>query len=469
MNYIHINIYICMLGVILLCASCEDFVEVELPNHKITSETVFNSDETARSAMTGIYNQLFNSSFANGGIQSVTFLSGVSADNFKLTTNIQEIREFGENTITTDNPSNLGLWSGAYNMIYMTNSLLEGIENNAALSEEVKRSLEGEAKFVRAFSYFYLTNVYREVPLILQTDYQQNAVAPRDAQAVVYDQVVLDLLDAIELLPEEYVTGERIRPNQYAAMAFMARVYLYLEDWPQAAHMSSQVISQASLYELLPNVDGVFLANSREAIWQISPLGWGGSFAHTREGNLFIQNATNSTPVALSDDFMQQWEDPDDKRLNHWVGLFDEEGEPLYYPYKYKISYDASGGAIAEYSMVMRLAEQYLIRAEARAHMGNTTGAIEDFDKIRERAGIPLLAQVQPNPSPEEFLSLILAERRKELFGEWGHRWLDLRRFGNPTPLVEKEVADWQATDWWYPIPQKERNKNPQLSQNEGY
>ena len=76
---------------------------------------------------------------------------------------------------------------------------------------------------------------------------------------------------------------------------------------------------------------------------------------------------------------------------------------------------------------------------------------------------------VQPNPSPDELLNLLLAERRKELFGEWGHRWLDLRRFENAMTLEEKEAADWQATDWWYPIPQEERNKNPQLSQNEGY
>jgi len=465
----YIKIYPWIIGTLLLCVACEDFVEVELPNHKITSETVFNNDETARSAMQGIYNQLFNSSFANGGIQSVTFLSGVSADNFQLTTNVQEIREFGQNNITADNASNLSLWAGAYNVIYMANSLLEGIENNTDLSEEVKQSLEGEAKFVRAFSYFYLTNVYREVPLILQTDYQQNAVAPRDAQAAVYDQIVLDLYDAIELLPEAYTTGERTRPNRYAAMAFMARVYLYVEDWQQAADVSSQVISQASLYELLPNLDDLFLANSREAIWQISPLGWGGDFTHTREGNLFIQNATDNTPVALSNDFIEIWEDPQDLRRNHWIALFEGEGENLYYAYKYKVSYDASGGAITEYSMVMRLAEQYLIRAEARARMGNTAGAIEDLDKIRGRAGTPLLAEVQPNPSPEELLNLLLAERRKELFGEWGHRWLDLRRFGNAMPLEEKDVADWQANDWWYPIPQEERNKNPQLSQNEGY
>lgn len=469
MKKIQIKKYIGILGVILLFTSCEDFLEVEIPNHKITSNTVFKSDETARSAMQGIYNQLFNSSFASGGIQSVTFLSGVSADNFQLTTNIQEIREFGENTISTDNSSNLGLWSGAYNIIYMVNSLLEGIENNKDLSDEVKQSLEGEAKFVRAFSNFYLTNLYKDVPLLLQTDYQQNAVAPRERQALVYDHILLDLQDAVELLSEDYLTSEKTHPNRYAAIALMARVYLYVGDWQQAVQMSNQLISQASLYELLPNVDGVFLANSREAIWQISPQGWGSSFTHTREGNLFIQNATNSTPVALSDDFMQEWEDPGDQRLTHWIALFEGESEDMYYPYKYKISYDASGSAITEYSMVLRLAEQYLIRAEAYARMGNTAAAIEDIDKIRERAGIPLLADIQPNPSPNEILSLLLKERRKELFGEWGHRWLDLRRYENAISLEEKEAADWQITDWWYPIPQEERNKNPQLSQNQGY
>lgn len=449
--------------------SCEDFVEVEVPDHKIVSKTLFANDETAMSAMKGVYNQLFNTSFANGNTNSVTFLAGLSADNFMLTTPTNELLEFGQNNITAPNSFDLELWASAYNMIYMNNAILEGIENSTALSEETGKTLEGEAKFVRAFTYFYLTNLYGEVPLLLSTDYRRNAVAPRVSEVDIYEQVKNDLLDATELLGDSYNEEDRTKPNRYTAMALLARVALYQNDWQQAEFYSNQVIAQTSLYELLEDPNDVFLANSQEAIWQISPIGWGSAFTHTHEGNLFIKTPTDDTPAVLSDDFMGIWDTSSDKRLLNWVDSFSENSVTDYYPYKYKIQYDASGGASAEYSMVLRLAEQYLIRAEARTHMGDLNEAVDDINKIRERAGIPFVAESQPNVSQEELLTIIWKERRKELFAEWGHRWFDLKRTDRSFILAEKENSDWQNTDLQYPIPADERMKNANLTQNTGY
>lgn len=451
-----------------LLLSCEDFVEVKVPDHKITSKTVFANDQTAQSAMNGIYNQLFNTTFANGGNRSVTFLAGLTADNFVLTTTINELVGFNQNNILATNSFNLDLWSGAYNMIYMANAVLEGIKNSTSLSQETRNNLEGSAKFVRAFTYFYLTNLYGKVPLLLRTDYQKNATAPRDPETTVYKQVIQDLNDATKLLTDNYPAEDRTRPNRYAAMALLARVYVFQEDWEQAEYYSNKVISRASLYALLDDPDEVFLANSREAIWQISPIGWGNSFTHTREGNLYIKTPTADTPVAFSPSFMNSWNDQDRRRLN-WVESLTDDTGTYYFPYKYKIQYDASGGEIAEYSMVLRLAEQYLIRAEARARSGNLSGAIADIDKIRNRAGIPLIGEIQPGATQKQLLEIILKERRKELFAEWGHRWFDLKRTGHGSILAEKENSDWQETDVRYPIPADERMKNPNLNQNQGY
>src|SRR5690606_30209701 len=134
--------------------------------------------------------QLFNTAYAAGGNRSVTFLAGLSGDNFTMTSTTEEMVEFSENEISTYNSFNLDFWAGAYNMIYNTNALLEGIEQSKSLSDPIKAQIEGEAKFVRAFTYFYLTNLYGKIPLILDTNYKNNAKAPRISTKVIYAQVL---------------------------------------------------------------------------------------------------------------------------------------------------------------------------------------------------------------------------------------------------------------------------------------
>ena len=462
--------YIIAIGTVLLFPlwSCERFVDVEVPDHRIASTTVFANDETAINAINGIYNQLFNTSFSSGGNRSVTFLAGLSADNFQTTSSTDEIMEFAGNDITVANSFNKDLWSGAYNMIYMLNSILEGIEGSISLSEDVRDRIEGEAKFVRAFTNFHLAIIYGDIPLLLTTDYRINAVAPRNTSDDVYQQVLTDLEDAIALLETSYPEDERTRPNKFVAMAMLARVYLYLNNWQQAENYSSLVIDENATYEILENHDSVFLANSREGIWQISPVGSGNSFTHTNEGNLFIKTPTTLTPVALSSSFIDS-RDVGDERLQHWVGIYTDDTGIYYFPNKYKIQYDASGGVITEYSMVLRLAEQYLIRSEARAKQGNLIGAISDLDVIRKRSGLEPVAETAPNSSEADVLEMVLEERRSELFAEWGHRWFDLRRTNNTATVLKLKSPNWEATDALYPIPGDERTKNPNLDQNPGY
>jgi hypothetical protein len=228
------------------------------------------------------------------------------------------------------------------------------------------------------------------------------------------------------------------------------------------------VISSANLYELNQNLDNVFLKNSSEALWQISPEGWGGTFQHTREGNLFVRISAFNSPVELSDDFMNLWEG-NDLRFMNWIGLFSDDTGDFNYPFKYKIQFDNSGGELKEYSSVMRFAEQYLIRAEARARQGNVSGAIDDLDQIRNRANVALVSDSNPSISANDLIDLILIEKRREFFAEWGHRWLDLKRTARANEVLGPKKPQWNNTDSFYPIPEDERMKNPNLEQNEGY
>lgn len=449
---------------LLLLTACEKELELEEPNTIITSNVVFSNDETAKSALQGIYNQLYLSNFSSGYLGSVSVLCGLSSDNLKpINANKLELMEFQEHELLDNNSYNMGVWQSAYNIIYLTNALLEGLENSTQISPEVTKQLEGEAKFIRAFTYFYLINLYGDVPLVLTTDYATNAVVNRAPTIDVYQQIIKDLNVSAELLGENYREGERTYVNRYVAMALLARVHLYLENWGLAETYSSEVIAQFSKYTLIDDLDQVFLANSQEAIWQLSPIGRGANMTNTNEGLAFIINSSMAY-VKLSEDLWNDMEEEDERRT-HWVNYYEELD--AHYAFKYKIYY--SSDPVTEYSMVLRLAEQYLIRAEARAQQNNLSDAIADLDKIRGRAGLDLLSITNPGISKEALLQEILKERRHELFTEWGHRWFDLKRTGKAEEILAPISPGWEDTDKLYPIPGDERMKNPNLSQNPGY
>ncbi|MDR5591140.1 RagB/SusD family nutrient uptake outer membrane protein [Christiangramia sp. SM2212] len=453
--------------IVLSFTSCEELVQIDTPNYQITSEVVFSDIETARSAVQGIYNELFNTAFSNGGTNSVTVISGLSADELKsLRPTDRSYMDFYENEIQTTNTRNLNLWSSAYKIIYMSNSLLDGISNSTGIEAVSLAELKGEAKFTRAFSYFYLVNLYGEVPLILTKDYRENALADSNTKQEIYEQIINDLQEAVELLPQSYRNQDRINVNQSVAKALLARVQLYLKNWEEAELLSTQVISQTDTYEILEDLDQVFLANSREAIWQISPAGRGGSLTQTKEGAAFIFHPfiSSLTHVALTDDLVNSF-DLEDQRQSKWIGFHSRSEN--YHAFKYKDR--NSSDNLTEYSMVIRLSEMYLIRAEARLMQSNLPGAIADLDVIKARAGLPIISEFRPNMDGEELMDEVIEERRKELFTEWGHRWLDLKRTERSDAVLAPIKPDWEATDRLYPIPAEERMKNPNLNQNPGY
>jgi starch-binding outer membrane protein, SusD/RagB family len=299
------------------------------------------------------------------------------------------------------------------------------------------------------------------VPLYLSLNYQLNDKASKTAAAEVYDQIISDLKDAQNLLSIDYSfsNGERLRPNKWSATALLARTYLYTQKWDSAEAQSSLVINNG-LYSLTP-LDSTFLANSNEAIWQLQPVMPG---FDTNEGENFILTAP-PTDVSLSTFIMNAFE-PNDNRLTQWVGTFSEGTNTWFFPYKYKIQTSSTSPPFAEYSMVLRLAEQYLIRAEARAEENtNIAGAQQDLNIIRYRAGLP-------NTTASDQSSLLTAiahERQVELFSEWGHRWLDLIRTNKADAVLGSEKPTWKSYAKLYPIPSNEIQINSNVTQNSGY
>ncbi|MGV3466402.1 MAG: RagB/SusD family nutrient uptake outer membrane protein, partial [Heyndrickxia sp.] len=129
--------------------------------------------------------------------------------------------------------------------------------------------------------------------------------------------------------------------------------------------------------------------------------------------------------------------------------------------------------AITEYTTPLRLAEQHLIRAEARAMINKLPQAVEDVDAIRFRSGLPLIKDTNPSISKEDLLKVIFHERQVELFVEWGHRWIDLKRSGKIDAVMSvvspTKGGTWSNYKSLWPIPIKDIQNNPNLVQNDGY
>ena len=466
--------------------SCKKLVDIPPPVGRITDNTVFTNDETAINVVTGIYNFMNRPGvgLAFTGNAGISIYAGLAADEFTLYSGVTETSLIGyyRNALYVTPTVSIGsqLWSPLFNYIYKVNASIEGITASQTLTPFVKQQLLGEAKFLRALYYFYLVNFFGDVPLVLTTDYKTNALLGRASTAEVYQQIVFDLKEAQELLSPNYVDGslmpyvgsvERVRPNKWVATALLARTYLYIGDYSSAEIQATSIINN-SLYSL-SDLNRVFLKNSSEAIWQLQPVITG---HNTEDGWTFILppngpsnvNNTNGNPVYLSSRLLNSFES-NDMRKENWVSNVTVSGTTYFYPNKYKSS--TLNAVVTEYFMLFRLAEQYLIRAEARANLNLIDEAKRDLDVIRTRAG---LVGTTANDKASLIIA-ILSERQKELFTELGHRWLDLKRTSNidgvmnsVTPL-KANGSTWQSYQQWFPLPQSELDLAPNLVQNVGY
>jgi hypothetical protein len=450
-----------MFSIALLLWGCDNFVDVELPDSQLTAPAVFEDMATANAAMTGIYSKMRDSGLLSGSPAGMSHQLGNYADELDFYGYSQSSTQyFYSNALTPSLRDIKTLWTTAYNQIYSANAVIYGTENSTGLSESNKNQLRGEALFVRALLHFYLVNLYGDVPYITTTDYGSNSIASRMPVASVYSAVKADLLTAADLLPQDYAAVNRVRPNKLAVRALLARVNLYLGNWDEASNDASAVINANDLYIIEPNIDAAFLKGSPSTIWQFSPASGSNN---TQEGSTFIFTAGPPPLSALTNAMVNSFA-AGDLRRTHWIGTVTNGTTTWYYPDKYKNTL-TEGGSV-EYSIVLRLEEQYLIRAEARAHQGNLSAAKDDLNSIRNRAGLADTAAL----TDVQIIAAIIEERRWELFTEYGHRFFDLKRTNNLNAVLGAVKPGWNDTDALLPLPVTELTLNPNLApQNAGY
>jgi hypothetical protein len=468
---------IIILSLVLCQTGCKKFIEVKPPVTSIDNENVYITDATAIAVLTGLYTNISQDNIGLNGLMAMSIYPGLSADELTLFSGSTEITliSYYRNLLKSNGAGALVFWSKLYSMIYVTNAAIEGVNKSGTLTPAIKNQLLGEAYFMRAFSYFYLVNLYGDVPIVISTDYTITASLSRSPSTEVYKQITDDLIKARSLLNENYLdisllknTFERVRPNKATADALLSRTYLYTRDWTNAEIQATNVINNQSLYDTVP-LNEVFLKNSKETIWALQPVGIG-TQTNTGDGRFFILppdiGPSSENPVYLSDQLFNSFE-PGDQRQTNWTNNITLEGTTYHYAFKYKIG--AEDRALSEYIMVFRLAEQYLIRAEARAQQGNLNGAGEDLNIIRTRAGLAHTTATTQG----DLLNAILHERQVELFTEWGHRWLDIKRTKTIDAIMpavcEQKGGTWDSRWSLYPIPLQEVQRAANLKQNPGY
>ena len=427
--------------------SC-DVLEVESKS-SIAASAAFKTKEDIDKGVLGAYS--YFPSLRYYGRSHVIF-PDLAADNLAhpISATASEYREIANNNILPENGSVGGMWSVMYGGINVANNVIDKVAGISNMTDAEKNAAVGELYFIRALNHFNLLNYFGAIPVVITpTVGVGNLDVPRIAVEQVYSQIINDLLFAAENLPS---SSNKVRTSKYAAKALLSRVFLYKKDYAQAATLATEVIDSGG-YTLLGNYADVFAADeSSESIFEIY-------FSQTERNRIAEYNFPTSLngrrEVEPSADLLAAYE-TGDKRYPASIAFAGTNA----YAIKYN---DLSLGA--ENVIVLRLADMYLIRAEAEASKTapNVVAVQSDINKIRMRANLSPTLET----SASQLLRIIEKERRLEFAFE-GHRWFDLVRTGRAVAVLPN-VNNVNQT--LFPIPSDEiqTNNHPAMTQNPGY
>lgn len=458
----------------LTIASCEKQLEV-VPEDNVASNTVFNSFATINGAVVGIYSKN-QSGDLNGNPQ---LMSDFMADNVAFVGSFPSLQEIDQFTTLATNTTIDNIWLDAYELIGAANNVIVNVPEVSpadvtGLTEADKTRFVAEAKFLRALTYFQLVNLFAQpyqiagggnlgVPIVTNpfeggdiSEFQKERSTVNEVHAFIEQ----DLLDAAAVLPAD----NGLRAESGAARALLARLYLYREEWANAANYADQVINSgdytlATTYDFYDDNPG-----SPENIFSVINTPTDGPQDESVPGSDEVYvNFYNPSPggrgdAPFSPDLIATYmAEPGDLRFSMLSqAAFDAQNNDTFFTTKYPdIVNNASDG------MVLRMTEMYLIRAEANLRGGTSVGdsPLNDINRLRTRAGLVNLSSVD--------LDGILLERRKELAFE-GHRRMDLLRNNlNLRPAGGSESAPG-ADKVIFPIVDDELTNNPNITQNPG-
>jgi len=436
----------------LLVMSCEDLLNPK-PVDLITDDQVLKDAGSARVVLTSAYRDL-----ANLGAPKI-IAGDLTADNLIHNGTFTQYREISSKDMSASNGSASALWGVIYSLSYIANFLYEGLPDIDIPQNEYDE-ITATASFLRAYAYFVGAYTFGGIPIVTSTNVEENRMIPRAGLEETLDFIESELLYALNKIPEESFNSGEVTNG--AVKALLARFYLYQKNWSEAEKFATDVIEGNGTKEYLleEEYEDVITDFSTESILEI-----------VYSAN---DNPGTSTNFSINNLFVGRREIIPSSEMV--LALQNDGGER-----KVVLEFDGTnvrgadnGWTIVRYGpfdniQLIRLAEMYLIRAEARAEqdkISGTNSAESDINVIRERAGVPLIQGTSKN----QMLQAIENERRMELCFE-GHRWYDLVRTGRAQTVMNEFTSNWTSKDELWPIPLSEITNNPSLkdAQNPGY
>lgn len=451
------NIYTLFCLGLMILSGCEDLVEVDYPSNQLGTIQVFEDVQIANSALAGLYADLRDQSIITGGsYYGTNALSGSYTDDLDCYNTTQGLMDIYQNQQQPTNTFIASIWNTAYRQIYYANSIIYGAEQSTELSEGDKNRIKGEALLIRSLIYFYLQQLFDDIPYTNILDYEYNRNLGKTEGSSLLEQLELDLKEAVSLMEDNYRDTERIYPNRKVAELLLAKVYLTLQKYTEA-ELTADAILQSPLYQFQPDINEVFHKTGSHILWQLKPEN---NDDPVEEATFYYFTGSAPNSYVLTVGLVNTFTD-NDLRKQAW--MFEEtfNEHSWYRPCKYKNRFDNNN----EYSIVFRLEEVYFILAEALAKQNLFDEALPYLNTTRERAGLTAFTSL----SGDNFINELLEEKRREFFAESGHRFLDLKRMGKLNELSDVK-PNWEEFKSAWPLPQSELLLNSNMNpQNPGY
>ena len=494
----NISIYI-LASLSLIGAGCKKILNQPVLG-QYTPTNFFTNDANATLAVNAAYVPL---TFTNPSNNTIWVLGDVASDDAIKGGNAGDQSDFtliNQFNILPTNTAVQDVWAQYYNGVFACNVVTDGLAGNTVVSATVKQQVLGQAEFIRAYCYFILTNCYGAIPLHLHVETPAQAEKPRSSQALVYAQIEADCTAAAAALPTSW-TGTNVgRATKGAALALLAKTYLFEGKWALAAS-TAQAVDALGIYSLLP----IFSQNFQAAT------------KNNAEGIFSVQHQSGLTPFQGND--LNQWFAPTslngygffyptqslvnnfevdngvaDPRLNYTIAqagqpYFDSAFNPGWTTTGYlclkhcqplsQIPTATKGDGNLNYQAI-RFAEVLLIEAEGLNESGNSAQALVPLNRVRERArnsyqydstlpGYPVVpAGLLPDITATDQSTVrnaIRVERRSELALEF-HRFFDIIRYGQAyaNAALQPNAPNFNyTTNQFFPIPEKEIETNPNI------
>ncbi|MCF8302954.1 MAG: RagB/SusD family nutrient uptake outer membrane protein [Bacteroidales bacterium] len=474
-----------LIAISLLIASSCSKEKLDLDPHRIYYDNFYQTEESALNAINAVYDVLGQVNQYNSHIW---YIQDISSDDFNANPNLNDpdVHEFDHYTLEATNNYTEEAWQGSYLGISRANIVLEKIPNTE-MDSTLQQQILGEAHFLRGLFYFNLARMYGGVPMVtipVSPDLSDEEVyKERAAVEDVYALIIADFEKAAQKLPESHSGANKGRATWGAAKSMLAKVHLTRENWNDAATHAEAVVN-SGVYELFDDYADAFKEsneNGKESIFEVQFT----ASVNNENSRLVISGLPSIQSVfpagvemlLPTEDLLNTFEEGDyRKEVTFFDSYWQHEFEPHLWKYWDRDAYEASetGQSGANFKL-MRYPEVLLIYAEALNEINNgpNQAAYDAVNQVRERARngnedvLPDLSGL----NYEEFRAAVWKEKRLETINE-GNRWFDLKRTNR---LIERvnaakgNNANPQSFHYRFPIPQRERDLNPNLTQNEGY